>query len=356
VLCSESAGVEKPSPAFFARVIAEAAAPAREIAYVGDRLDNDVLPAMAAGMRGILLRRGPGHHARALPEAARADARIETLVELPDALEKPPRARVREDDARDRLALPRPARDRERRLRRRAARARLAGAVEVTLRAPAPLATELEVLEGADGARTLVLAGRELARAVRSALALEVPSAPPVDLVAAHAGDCRAMRTHPFPEDFVCGPARAPGDGLRIFPGVVPGSDLVAALWFRTRRSAPPTGAFRRDRLGGARQPLFVSAARAESARALEPMVLGRLCVSIEGARRRGAGAGDGVAARARGRRHAGARSSPQGALRRDRARDLVSWRAGAVPRREFRSSLAAEAPRSQGARARRIG
>lgn len=89
VLCSESSGVEKPTPAFFARVIAEAARPAREIAYVGDRLDNDVLPAMAAGMRGIFLRRGPWGivHARR-PEAARADARIESLLELPAVLEK----------------------------------------------------------------------------------------------------------------------------------------------------------------------------------------------------------------------------------------------------------------------------
>jgi len=89
VLCSESSGVEKPSPAFFARIVAEARLPAREIAYVGDRLDNDVLPAMAAGMRGIFLRRGPwgSAHARR-SDVARADARIESLAELPAVLEK----------------------------------------------------------------------------------------------------------------------------------------------------------------------------------------------------------------------------------------------------------------------------
>ncbi|MGH7292877.1 MAG: HAD family hydrolase [Myxococcota bacterium] len=89
VLCSESSGVEKPSAAFFARVVAETGRPAHEIAYVGDRLDNDILPAMAAGMRGIFLRRGPWGvaHARR-PEVARADAHIESLLELPAVLEK----------------------------------------------------------------------------------------------------------------------------------------------------------------------------------------------------------------------------------------------------------------------------
>ena len=57
-----------------------------EIAYVGDRLDNDVLPAADAGMRPILLRRGPwGYlHARR-PEASRATV-IGSLTELPEVL------------------------------------------------------------------------------------------------------------------------------------------------------------------------------------------------------------------------------------------------------------------------------
>ena len=38
--------VEKPDPAFFYRILAESGAAPDEIAYVGDRLDNDVLPAV----------------------------------------------------------------------------------------------------------------------------------------------------------------------------------------------------------------------------------------------------------------------------------------------------------------------
>jgi len=36
---------------------------------------------------------------------------------------------------------------------------------------------------------------------------------------------------HPFPTCFTCGPDRAPGDGLRIFPGPLPGTDLWVAPW-----------------------------------------------------------------------------------------------------------------------------
>lgn len=36
---------------------------------------------------------------------------------------------------------------------------------------------------------------------------------------------------HPFPACFTCGPERAAGDGLRISPGPVTGSELWAAPW-----------------------------------------------------------------------------------------------------------------------------
>jgi HAD superfamily hydrolase (TIGR01549 family) len=82
-------GVEKPDPSFFGRIIAESGLAPAEIAYVGDRLDNDVLPAIDAGMVGVFLRRGPWgiiHASR--PEAARADLRLDNLAELPDALDR----------------------------------------------------------------------------------------------------------------------------------------------------------------------------------------------------------------------------------------------------------------------------
>jgi HAD superfamily hydrolase (TIGR01662 family) len=87
VASSASWGVEKPSPAFFARIAAETGLDASEIAYVGDRVDNDVVPAADAGMVAVHLRRGPWGHLQAdWPEVARAAIRIEGLDELVPAL------------------------------------------------------------------------------------------------------------------------------------------------------------------------------------------------------------------------------------------------------------------------------
>lgn len=89
VASSAGWGVEKPAPEFFARVVAAAGVPAPSIAYVGDRLDNDVLPAATAGMVAVFLRRGPwGYLHAARPEAARAAIRLDSLVQLPEALER----------------------------------------------------------------------------------------------------------------------------------------------------------------------------------------------------------------------------------------------------------------------------
>jgi HAD superfamily hydrolase (TIGR01549 family) len=80
---SERWGVEKPSEAFFERVAVEAGRPAGEIAYVGDRVDNDVLPAKRAGMFAVHVRRGPWG---VLHDASEADARIGSLDELAGVL------------------------------------------------------------------------------------------------------------------------------------------------------------------------------------------------------------------------------------------------------------------------------
>jgi FMN phosphatase YigB (HAD superfamily) len=77
--------VAKPSPQFFANVVLAAGVPAEQIVYVGDRLDNDVLPALAQGMLAVLIRRGPWGYVHACRrEASRADAVIDSLAELLD--------------------------------------------------------------------------------------------------------------------------------------------------------------------------------------------------------------------------------------------------------------------------------
>ena len=87
VASSAAWGVEKPDPAFFARVASAAGLAPSEIAYVGDRVDNDVLPAKAAGMVAVFLRRGPWGYVHAgWPECAAADIRVDSLAALPSAL------------------------------------------------------------------------------------------------------------------------------------------------------------------------------------------------------------------------------------------------------------------------------
>jgi FMN phosphatase YigB (HAD superfamily) len=80
-------GVEKPSPEFFARLIELADEAPEAIAYVGDRVDNDVLPAADAGLVTFFVRRGPWGevHAR-WPGVERADIRVDDLTAAADAL------------------------------------------------------------------------------------------------------------------------------------------------------------------------------------------------------------------------------------------------------------------------------
>ncbi|MGO4807790.1 HAD family hydrolase [Arthrobacter sp. 2MCAF15] len=71
------------SAEFFSRIVDTAQLDARQILYVGDRLDNDVRPARKAGMRTAFVRRGPWGHLHAQrPEVELADMRIESLAEL----------------------------------------------------------------------------------------------------------------------------------------------------------------------------------------------------------------------------------------------------------------------------------
>ncbi|ACZ89586.1 HAD family hydrolase [Streptosporangium roseum] len=84
---SDGWGVSKPDPAFFAKVVAVSGREPGEILYVGDRLDNDIRPARAAGMWTALIRRGPwGHLHAARPEAGEADFVVDDFPALVAAL------------------------------------------------------------------------------------------------------------------------------------------------------------------------------------------------------------------------------------------------------------------------------
>ncbi|CAM5513279.1 hypothetical protein SSPIM334S_03516 [Streptomyces spiroverticillatus] len=87
---SDDWGASKPDPLFFERVAEVVPFAPEEILYVGDRVDNDLRPAVAAGMPTALVRRGPwatiqwgSEEALNLPTF-----RVDSLSELPDLITK----------------------------------------------------------------------------------------------------------------------------------------------------------------------------------------------------------------------------------------------------------------------------
>jgi FMN phosphatase YigB (HAD superfamily) len=84
VASSERWGVEKPDPRFFSLIASEAGCEPADITYVGDRLDNDVLPAASIGVSAVWIIRGPWAVVQqGWPEAETAPTRIRELREVP---------------------------------------------------------------------------------------------------------------------------------------------------------------------------------------------------------------------------------------------------------------------------------
>ena len=155
--------------------------------------------------------------------------------------------------------------------------------VEVTLMRPTRLDRALPVEIGEDGTVLLRDGDTEIARARPAELDLEAPR--PVFRPEAVEASTRyvGFTAHAFPKCFVCGPERAAGDGLRIFPGALGDhGDVVAAPWTPHPSLAEDDGA--------GIPPAFVWAALdCPGAFALmaggdagKPMLLGRLTARVD--------------------------------------------------------------------------
>jgi hypothetical protein len=105
--------------------------------------------------------------------------------------------------------------------------------VTVTLRRPPPLATPLAVEPGEQASLRVFHDRTLIAEAASGSGLAALPVPGPVSMAEAHqaAGGARYFQDPVFPDCFVCGMSRQPGDGLRIFPGPVPGRALWAAPW-----------------------------------------------------------------------------------------------------------------------------
>lgn len=109
------------------------------------------------------------------------------------------------------------------------------GGAEVTLRAPPPLDTPLSQIAANDGTWEL----RDGAKVVATGRAVDVELARLETASFAEASAAELLtpvkpHEHPLPTCFVCGPARAKGDGLRIFAGPLgrlAQAPVLAASW-----------------------------------------------------------------------------------------------------------------------------
>lgn len=151
----------------------------------------------------------------------------------------------------------------------------LGSTAKVRLSKPPPLDRPMRV--EVEGAEARIKDGDDLV-ATAVAAAVDITPPPPPSLECAVAASARYVghQGHPFASCFVCGPARAPGDGLRIFAGP-DGVRGVAAPF------EPSADLFDDDHL----RPEFVWAALdcpgyfAVTGAEMVPMLLGELTVEL---------------------------------------------------------------------------
>ena len=115
--------------------------------------------------------------------------------------------------------------------------------VEVRLMRPPPLDKALEIRDDPDTSALLLMDGDEtVARATPKTFDLVVPQPPLYGRALAAVSGYEGFREHTYPGCFVCGPARARGDGMRIFASPIEGMDVVAAAWLPDPSLADPDG------------------------------------------------------------------------------------------------------------------
>jgi hypothetical protein len=162
------------------------------------------------------------------------------------------------------------------------------GPAEVTLRLPPPLETPLRAEQADDGGVSVLDGDQLVAQGVRRRdddLGIDVPE--PVSV-----GDAeRAARMsqlhehpeeHPFPTCFVCGPQRAPDDGLHILVGPVAGREVAADTWTPATELAGADGVVRPEFVWAALDCAGGVGSWLADPIGGNPFVLGRMAVTID--------------------------------------------------------------------------
>jgi hypothetical protein len=119
------------------------------------------------------------------------------------------------------------------------------GQVTVKLRRPPPLEVQMVVERDGEGSLRVRHDGTLIAETAPSPAPLvkELPGPISMDEVRAVTARARYFEDPYFPDCFVCGTNRRPGDGLRIFPGPMLDRPLWVAPWTPDRSVAGPASA-----------------------------------------------------------------------------------------------------------------
>ncbi len=108
--------------------------------------------------------------------------------------------------------------------------------LSVRLYKPPPLDTDLDLLLDSVSGKWHLKRGEQLIAAANAAhahtrLHTHVPKPPSYVQALDAAVHYTGHHQHPFPTCFVCGPKRAVNDGLRVFAGKLPDTNVYAAPW-----------------------------------------------------------------------------------------------------------------------------
>lgn len=88
VVASAEEGISKPDQRIFEIALQRANCLPGEAVMIGDRLDNDILPAKALGMKTVWVKQGPGRYYQIRSEEERPDEIIDALDTLPTILDR----------------------------------------------------------------------------------------------------------------------------------------------------------------------------------------------------------------------------------------------------------------------------
>lgn len=85
---SDEVGFAKPDPRIFVHAVDKTGCRPEQAAFVGNRLDNDVRPAKAVGLRTVWLLRGEAPPEPTPEQLAEPDLVVSSLADVPEALER----------------------------------------------------------------------------------------------------------------------------------------------------------------------------------------------------------------------------------------------------------------------------